>query len=43
MSHPCHVELILVEGDKEVPKATATVARLTKKRQIQKAVAAARK
>ncbi|KAJ3410909.1 60S ribosomal protein L17 [Chytridiales sp. JEL 0842] len=43
MSHPCHVELILVEGEKEVPKATSTVARLTKKRQIQKAVAAARK
>ncbi|KAJ3106595.1 60S ribosomal protein L17 [Phlyctochytrium planicorne] len=42
MSHPCHVELILAEADKSVEKADSRVVRLTKKRTIQKAIAAAR-
>ncbi|KAJ3287063.1 60S ribosomal protein L17, partial [Blyttiomyces sp. JEL0837] len=43
MSHPCHVELTLVEAEKDVQKApSSAVSRLTKKRAIQKAVRASR-
>ncbi|KAJ3231473.1 60S ribosomal protein L17 [Chytriomyces hyalinus] len=42
MSHPCHIELTLVEAEKEVPKAEAVAPRLTKKRAIQKAIKASR-
>ncbi|KAI8829991.1 ribosomal protein L22/L17 [Chytriomyces cf. hyalinus JEL632] len=42
MSHPCHIELTLVEAEKEVPKAEAVAPRMTKKRTIQKAIKASR-
>ncbi|KAI8620160.1 ribosomal protein l17, partial [Chytriomyces sp. MP71] len=42
MSHPCHIEITLVEAEKEVPKAEAVAPRLTKKRAVQKAIKASR-
>ncbi|KAJ3130754.1 60S ribosomal protein L17 [Physocladia obscura] len=45
MSHPCHLELTLVEAEKEVPRVPAPTGRVTKKRSIQlanKAVKVAR-
>ncbi|KAJ3114861.1 cyclin-dependent serine/threonine protein kinase [Physocladia obscura] len=35
MSHPCHLELTLVEAEKEVPRAPTPAGRVTKKRSIQ--------
>ncbi|KAJ1568271.1 60S ribosomal protein L17 [Cladochytrium tenue] len=43
MSHPCHIELILVEEEKQVERASKAVVvpRLTKKRALQRAIRAA--
>ncbi|KAJ3075839.1 60S ribosomal protein L17 [Podochytrium sp. JEL0797] len=42
MSHPCHMEMTLVEAEKAVPKGDAAAPRLTRVASIQKAIRAAR-
>ncbi|KAI8999799.1 60S ribosomal protein L17 [Gaertneriomyces semiglobifer] len=37
MSHPCHIEVILVEEEKQVAKEETAVQKLSKRRQIRKA------
>ncbi|ORY30457.1 ribosomal protein L22 [Rhizoclosmatium globosum] len=42
MSHPCHIEMTLVEAEKEVPKGEAVAPRLTRVASLRKAIRAAR-